>query len=40
MGLMENQAFEPVPENQTEQEAQAIIEEMKLKKAEAAKKSK
>jgi len=39
-GMIENLGFEAVPEEQTQEEAEALIEEMKVKKAEAAKKSK
>ena len=39
-GMLDNQGFEPVPEEQTQEEADAILEEMRAKKAEAAKKSK
>ena len=40
IGAVENLGFEPVPEEQTEEEAAAILEELRNKKAEAAKKSK
>ena len=40
IGAVENLGFEPVPEEQTEEEAAAILEELKNKKAEAAKKAK
>ena len=40
IGMVENMGFEPVPEEQTEEQAAEILEELKLKKAEALKKSK
>jgi hypothetical protein len=39
-GMMENLGFEIVPENQTQEEKEAAIEEMNNRKAEALKKSK
>jgi len=38
--MIENLGFEIIPEEQTEEEAAAILDERNLKKAEAAKKSK
>lgn len=40
LGLVENMGFEIVPEEQTEEEAAAIAEELKNRKAEAAKRNK
>ena len=40
LGCVENLGFEEIPEEQTEEEAAALIEDMKNKKAEAAKKTK
>ena len=40
IGAIENQGFKPVPEEQTEEEAAAIFEEIKIKKEELAKKTK
>ena len=40
LGLVENMGFEVVPEEQTEEEAAAIAEELKNRKAEAAKRNK
>ena len=40
IGMVENMGFEIVPEEQTEEEAAALLEELKNKKAEAAKKNK
>ena len=34
-GMSENLGFQPVPEEQTEEEAAALLEELNLKKAEA-----
>ena len=39
-GLVENLGFEPIPEEQTQEEREAAIEELNNRKAEAAKKSK
>ena len=40
IGMIENLGFEAVPEDQTEEQAAEYLEELKLKKAEALKKSK
>lgn len=40
LGMVENLGFQPVPEEQTEEEAAALLEELNLKKADAAKKTK
>lgn len=40
LGVVENMGFEVVPEEQTEEEAAAIAEELKNRKAEAAKRNK
>jgi hypothetical protein len=40
IGMVENFGFEPVPEDQTEEQAAEALEELKLKKAEALKRSK
>ena len=40
LGIVENMGFEVVPEEQTEEEAAAISEDLKNKKAEAAKRNK
>lgn len=38
--MSENFGFQPIPEEQTEEEAAALLEELNLKKAEAQKKTK
>ena len=40
LAIVENMGFEVVPEEQTEEEAAAILEDLKNKKAEAAKRNK
>ena len=40
LGMVENMGFEIVPEEQTEDEANAILEDLKNRKAEAAKRTK